>query len=399
MNTQQRLQTIGQMPDVFVKDSLYTSLLKSNKQLNLGVHNLTMVLEFAKIGNKEKVEQYLNQIEYAKDPKGKAIQAMQIYPIMIQNLIRHDTKIALPYITTYIEYTRAQLPENKKIWSAAAGKYYNALLAYFDVFIQDKQYEQAYNYNNLLQLELSKYENVDQGLYAKLKQNYLVSLLNTKRYKQAFPLLEASFQNENRIPGIVNHLKLAYAANYDSLEGYEAYLKKLEQKKNDFVLKQTLNAAIKLPAPNFTLADVDGKLVRLSDLKGKVVILDFWATWCEPCKASFPTMQKAVNKYKDDKDVKFLFLHTWEKGGVDATKDAKQYVVDHNYSFEVLMDLRNVDTKKSAVAEAYKVSGIPTKIFIDPQGMMRFITTGFSSDEGKALQEISTMIDFVKKSK
>ncbi|MDD2425907.1 MAG: TlpA disulfide reductase family protein [Bacteroidales bacterium] len=126
-------------------------------------------------------------------------------------------------------------------------------------------------------------------------------------------------------------------------------------------------------------------------------MLDFWATWCGPCKASFPAMQKAVNKYKNDPDVKFLFLHTWEKGEGDPAQNAKKYIVDNNYTFTVLMDLRDPQTKASAVASAYKVDGIPAKFIIDTRGNIRFSTSGFSMDADKAVEELSNMIEFAKK--
>src|ERR1700748_85368 len=69
-------------------------------------------------------------------------------------------------------------------------------------------------------------------------------------------------------------------------------------------------AEVNQSAPDFKLKDIDGKEISLASLNGKIVIVDFWATWCGPCKASFPGMQLAVNNFKNDKDVVFLFIDT-----------------------------------------------------------------------------------------
>lgn len=103
-----------------------------------------------------------------------------------------------------------------------------------------------------------------------------------------------------------------------------------------------------------------------------------------------------MDKYADDPNVMFLFIHTWDRVN-DPTKDAKDYVVSNNYSFEVLMDLRDVETRESAVAKAYGVRGIPTKVIIDPKGQIRFNTSGFSADEEKAVNELSAMIELARK--
>src|SRR5690606_33116436 len=66
-------------------------------------------------------------------------------------------------------------------------------------------------------------------------------------------------------------------------------------------------------APDFQLRNLEGDMVSLKDLRGKVVFLDFWATWCGPCLASFPAMQQVVNTYKNREDVVFLFVNTLER--------------------------------------------------------------------------------------
>src|SRR5690606_21153544 len=120
--------------------------------------------------------------------------------------------------------------------------------------------------------------------------------------------------------------------------------------------------------------------------KGKVVVVDFWATWCGPCKASFPGMQKMVSKYQDKDDVKFIFIDTWESVE-NKEKNASEFITKNNYSFHVLMDNDN------KVVEQSKVEGIPTKFVIDKQGRIRFKSVGFDGSDDKLMKELTAMID------
>jgi len=111
-------------------------------------------------------------------------------------------------------------------------------------------------------------------------------------------------------------------------------------------------------APEFTLRDSEGKEVRLSDLRGKVIVLDFWATWCVPCRAAMPATELLHRQLKD-RGVVVL--------GIDDedSKDQSAFLRKFGYSFTSLVD----PTKK--VAGFYKVGPIPTTIVIDKEGKIR----------------------------
>src|SRR5579872_3716312 len=94
---------------------------------------------------------------------------------------------------------------------------------------------------------------------------------------------------------------------------------------------------LKEPAPNFNLEDVHGKTVSLADFKGKILVIDFWATWCGPCQKSFPAMQILVDRYKSDPNVQFVFIDTWERDA-DYMDKVVQLLNRNKYTFNVLFD-------------------------------------------------------------
>lgn len=128
-------------------------------------------------------------------------------------------------------------------------------------------------------------------------------------------------------------------------------------------------------APEFALKDLAGSEFSLASLKGKVVLLDFWATWCGPCKAAMPTIQKLHDEYAS-KGVAILGVNTWEKKA-DA---AKSYMESKKFTYPCLLD-------GDKLAEAYGVSGIPTLIVIGKDGKVALLEVGLSDASGGKLRK------------
>lgn len=126
--------------------------------------------------------------------------------------------------------------------------------------------------------------------------------------------------------------------------------------------------------PDFTLTSLDGKEVTLSELRGKKVILNFWNTWCPPCKAEMPHMQDYYEQYGKKEDVEILAVNL-TAGERDVTADAKINTVmtfknSYDLTFPILIDA------KATVEKKYQILTIPTTFFIDSKGTIQYVIEG-----------------------
>ncbi|PCK07920.1 MAG: redoxin [Alteromonadaceae bacterium] len=126
---------------------------------------------------------------------------------------------------------------------------------------------------------------------------------------------------------------------------------------------------LKGPAPDFTLKSNSGKNVRLSELRGQVVMVNFWASWCGPCRQEMPVLEKLYTRYKS---AGFTLL------GVNVEEDqnaADKVLKSTPVTFPILYD------PESSVSSAYKVDAMPSTIFIDCDGNMTYLHRGYKAGE------------------
>lgn len=130
-------------------------------------------------------------------------------------------------------------------------------------------------------------------------------------------------------------------------------------------------------APDFELTTLEGEPARLSDYRGQRVFINFWATWCPPCRAEMPDMQKLYEQ--TDMDIEILAVNLQESEEV-----VSEFVEDFGLTFPILMDVN------SDVADTYQVRAYPTSYMIDSSGRIQFIAIG-AMNHDLMVQEIEKM--------
>lgn len=145
--------------------------------------------------------------------------------------------------------------------------------------------------------------------------------------------------------------------------------------------KQSLPPIEEFSAPDFVLPGEDGKTYRLGDYRGKVVVLNFWATWCPPCRYEMPAMERAWQKVKG-KGVVFLAVNVGED-----EDQIFQFLGDYPVTFPILMD------QKGEIVKRYPVVGLPTTYIISPNGRVTHRAVGTREwDHARLISQLLGMV-------
>ena len=180
----------------------------------------------------------------------------------------------------------------------------------------------------------------------------------------------------------------AYRQKNRSLQGFDDLLAKYQdERKQKLEAKELADGSdyIGKPAPDFSLPDLAGQKCTLSEQRGKVVVIDFWATWCQPCLMALPLVDKVRLQYKDQPVV----FYAINLEGRDKAEMVKRFVADKGYSLPVLQGGR----MGNGLDRVYGVTGIPTSFVVDQGGVIRFRHIGYGKDLDQLLaKELDSLL-------
>ncbi len=285
------------------------------------------------------------------------------------------------------EWTKQEMMNNAGVWAYHIGLLY-----------KNGQFDTALKIADKVKPYLGyKFINFN-TLYAKLLDHF-------HKTAEAAAYITAVIKADTASPEIIAMLKSNWVKAHGGKEnGFDAYYEALRPGGKLKDMQTRLKASmVRIPAVNFNLQNLTGQQVDLSAQKGKIVVLDFWASWCYPCKQAMPGMQTLVHKYQPGGDVAFFFIATLEESP-NYKKLINDFLAAKKYDFNVLYDAEDPGTKKMGLtfndyAKLLKLSGIPQKIIIDQNGIVRWVAGGFGGDTIELTDEVSYIIDLLKKEK
>jgi len=133
----------------------------------------------------------------------------------------------------------------------------------------------------------------------------------------------------------------------------------------------TYGAKIGKTAPDFTLKSMSGQNFNLTEQRGNIILINFWASWCGPCRKEMPVLQELQDKYQD------LGVQVWGINVEQENQAGRDFLANLDLSFSIFFD----ETNK--LSEAYNVEAMPTTVIVDRDGIVRYVYRGFKKGYGK----------------
>lgn len=258
--------------------------------------------------------------------------------------------------------------------------------------------------------DLGKYEEArtfffelsEEGKYATAELNeinlHIIEKLNLQN--EVLSYLEMCVKYNAVTPEMLDRLKEIYLRKHgDDGKGFDEYITSLKSDEEKEAMRRYVESHITdYPMPDFELESADGSMVSSGQLKDKIVVIDFWATWCRPCIMALPGMQLVTDKFAQDPRVRVYLVGTMQAG--DYKNKSVNFIRESGYRFNMLHDAVNPATGEQdllfrKVAPFFDSSGIPRKIIVK-NGVIRYSSEGYSGSPSKLLDEISLVIEMLK---
>ncbi|MDD3034360.1 MAG: TlpA disulfide reductase family protein [Bacteroidales bacterium] len=267
----------------------------------------------------------------------------------------------------------------------------NRLTTYISMLYDLKRYQEAFDYYKYIS---------DNGKLSNPERNEIYTrILEVTDSKSVLPFLEKCIAANTASPFMLNRIGEIYKLTHPDMQGFDAYLESFKpdsgkKEIQEFVKRQMLNVKY----TPFVLEDLNGNVVKSSEWAGKIIVIDFWATWCKPCISALPAMQIVVDKYANDPNVDFYFVGTMQNG--NYKEKTSTFIKKEGFRLNFLLDSVNPETGDqsqvfSQFTKIFNSSGIPRKIILK-DGYMRYSSEGYSGSASKLVDEFSYAIELLK---
>ncbi|HEY8958871.1 TlpA disulfide reductase family protein [Chitinophaga sp.] len=220
--------------------------------------------------------------------------------------------------------------------------------------------------------------------------NYLnrlsLILMAAGQHQQAFDTLSNAVRTAVSTPKTVASLKLAYQKVKGNTAGMDEYISSLQEEAYQKIVKEVAGAwmADTKSVPGISLTDMNGKAIKLSDYKGKIVVIDFWSTACKPCVAAFPAFERVIDLYGKEPFQLFV-INEGESPDI-----VKPFMEKNGYKLDVLFD------QDETIFKALGALGTPQKFIIDAKGNINQTSIGYGGSDDKEFYKLKAMVELAK---